>query len=43
MTLDEYPKSLADLKVWNFDGSSTGQVRARAGAPARRRRQLTAG
>jgi len=26
MTLDEKPKSVADLKVWNFDGSSTGQA-----------------
>jgi len=26
MTLDEVPKSVDELKVWNFDGSSTGQA-----------------
>ncbi|EPY51022.1 glutamate-ammonia ligase Gln1 [Schizosaccharomyces cryophilus OY26] len=26
MTLDQKPKSLEDLRVWNFDGSSTGQA-----------------
>jgi glutamine synthetase len=25
-TLDEVPKSVADLPIWNFDGSSTGQA-----------------
>lgn len=26
MTLDKLPKSVEDLKEWNFDGSSTGQA-----------------
>jgi len=26
MTLDERPKSVSDLREWNFDGSSTGQA-----------------
>lgn len=26
MTLDEAPKSVADLREWNFDGSSTNQA-----------------
>jgi len=26
MTLDKKPSSIADLRVWNFDGSSTGQA-----------------
>jgi len=26
MTLDSAPKSVADLRVWNYDGSSTGQA-----------------
>ena len=26
MTIEESPKSVADLKEWNFDGSSTNQA-----------------
>ena len=26
MTLDKKPESVADLRDWNFDGSSTGQA-----------------
>merc|ERR1711939_647147 len=26
MTLDKKPTSVAEMKVWNFDGSSTGQA-----------------
>jgi glutamine synthetase len=26
MTLEAVPKSVADLRIWNFDGSSTGQA-----------------
>merc|ERR1719231_1977250 len=26
MTLDKKPSSVADLKIWNYDGSSTGQA-----------------
>merc|ERR1711959_700946 len=26
MTLDKKPASVADLKIWNYDGSSTGQA-----------------
>ena len=31
MTLEAVPKDVSELRIWNFDGSSTGQVR-RAGA-----------
>ena len=34
MTLEAVPKDVSELRIWNFDGSSTGQVRV--GAPKRR-------
>ena len=32
MTLERVPKDVSELRIWNFDGSSTGQV----SAPTRR-------
>jgi hypothetical protein len=39
MTLEAVPKDVSELRIWNFDGSSTGQVRVcarRCGARTRR-------
>ena len=34
MTLERVPTDVSELRIWNFDGSSTGQVSRRAGGGA---------